>query len=314
MSDEFRFAISPVVQEANGRRLVDMMASAFSSDGATSEDLRREFELITGLKRQSFYDALAYCKHRGWITGGGKGVVYRLSDDGSWKLPQTSAGEILERDQLEHTVHVQSQQVEKLQGEVERLRDWSNGDDANGANVALGSLLRIVSDGSASPRQRVRAASAVLGYKVHDDSAVEFVRKFLQAMCMDAGIATDYKIEAGELLRKHESPRIASESVKPNYAEGDTAAGRTEAWRVYERWQLRKQIILETHQIPPKGYDAHLKRDTYAGPPEGNAMPPVRVVEDPVSGFRLLDNLLPKKPYRIGNGRGGDEPSEPVEI
>ena len=210
-------------------------------------------------------------------------------------------GEPMSRDQLEYLADSRAQQVEELEA---RLRDWSGGDDANGANIALSSLLGIVSNTAATPRQRIRAAGAVLGYRVHDDSAVEFVKKFLQSVCVSSDIATDYKIEAGELLRKHESPRIASESVRPAYSDdGVTGASRTEAWRVYERWQLKKQIILETHALPERDWDAHLKRDTYAGAPEGNAMPPVRVVEDPVSGFRLLDNLLPKKLYRIGGER-----------
>jgi hypothetical protein len=151
-------------------------------------------------------------------------------------------------------------------------------------------------------RQRLKAAGTILGYKVHDEGVVEFTKRFLQSVCTSADIATDYRIEAGELLRKHEAPRIASETVKLSYSNDGTGANRTEAWRVYERWQLRKQIVLETRSPPQPGWDSHLQRDTYAGPPEGNSMPPVRVVTDPVSGFRLLDNLLPKKPYRIGNG------------
>jgi hypothetical protein len=80
--------------------------------------------------------------------------------DGSWKPTQTSAGQILEKDRLEYLVDSQTQQIEGLQGEVERLLDWSSG-DANGANVALSSLVRIVGEGTASTRQRIRAAAAV---------------------------------------------------------------------------------------------------------------------------------------------------------
>jgi hypothetical protein len=223
MPDEqqFRFAISPVVQEGNARRLVDILAQSFSS-GGTSEDLRREFERITSLKRQSFYDALAYCKHRQWITGGGKGVPYCLSDDGSWKPPPVSTGEItgvpLSRDQLEYLSDTRAQQVEELQGELERLRDWSTSGDANGANVALTSLVRIVADSAASTRQRIRASAAVLGYKTEGDTA-EFAKKYLTSVCGDTGIAFDYRIEAGELLRKHEAPRVVSETIKPTYRE-----------------------------------------------------------------------------------------------
>jgi hypothetical protein len=34
---------------------------------------------------------------------------------------------------------------------------------------------------------------------------------------VSADIAIDYKIEASELLRKHEAPRVVSETIKPTY-------------------------------------------------------------------------------------------------
>jgi hypothetical protein len=170
-------------------------------------------------------------------------------------------------------------------------------------------LLKIVADNGATTRQRIKAAAAILGYKVQDEGVVEFTKRFLQSVCESTDIAVDYKIESGELLRRYEAPRIASESVRPSYSEGDTAANRTEAWRVYERWRLRKQIVLSTRNPPQPGWDNHLQADTYVGAPGGSAMPPVRVVEDAVSGFRLLDNLMPNPGQRrIGNG--SDESSD----
>ena len=133
MSDEpFRFPISPIVMERNARRLVDIMAQFFP-DGATSKDLQIRFEQVTGLQRQTFYDTIGFVKYKRWFVGGGKNKIYRLNSDGSWKLTQTSDGQILERDQLTHLVTVQTQQIGELRGEVVRLRDWASG-DANGAN------------------------------------------------------------------------------------------------------------------------------------------------------------------------------------
>jgi hypothetical protein len=300
--------------ETNARRLVAVLLQHFPI-GGTSEDLRKQFEIATGLVNQSFYNALKHAKQQKWLIGGGRGQPYCLSPDGSWKEPDiASIGESIgvsrDKSELEYLVGTQTRQIGELQDKVERLLDWKGGDDVNG--VALPSLVRIVGDGSASTRQRIKAAAAVLAYKTQDTAVIEFVKRFLGSVCASADIGNvDYKIEAGELLRKHEAPRIASESVRPSYSEGDTAANRTEAWRVYERWQLRKQIVLETREPPQPGWDTHLQPDTYAGPPEGNCMPPVRVVTDPVSGFRLLDSLLPKKPYRIGDG--GDDDSTQVE-
>jgi len=51
---------------------------------------------------------------------------------------------------------------------------------------------------------------------------------------------------------------------------------RRERWRVYERWRLRKERIVETNRPPAPGWDAHRQPDTYK-PPEGEGMPPVEV-------------------------------------
>jgi hypothetical protein len=220
MPDEpFRFAISPIVTERNARRLVDIMAQSFAG-GATSEELRIRFEEVTGLKRQMFYDTLRFTRYRNWLIGGGKGKLYQLNPDGCWKPTQTSAGQILEKDQLEYLANSRAQQIDELQGEVKRLLNWSNSADANGdansANIALSSLIRIVGDSAASTRQRIRAAAAVLNYKAQADVS-EFVRKYLQSLCENTDIAVDYRIEAGELLRRHEAPRVTPESIRPDY-------------------------------------------------------------------------------------------------
>jgi hypothetical protein len=87
-------------------------------------------------------------------------------------------------------------------------------------NTALASLLRIVADSGASVRQRIRASAAVLGYKTEGDIA-NFAKKYLTSVCESTDVAIDYKIEASELLRKHEAPRIVSETIKPSYREAE---------------------------------------------------------------------------------------------
>jgi hypothetical protein len=105
-----------------------------------------------------------------------------------------------------------SEQIQDLRDEVESLRDWANG--TNG--IALGSLVRIVGDSSATVRQRLRAAGAVLAYKVDPDVS-EFTKRFLESVCEDLDVLVDYRIEAGELLRKCEgAPRIMSAIERPD--------------------------------------------------------------------------------------------------
>jgi hypothetical protein len=111
----------------------------------------------------------------------------------------------LEKDRLEYLVDSQAVQIEDLQGQVEDLRDWSSG-GANG--VAVSNLAQIVSNSSASTRQRLRAAAVVLAYKVQDAAVTEFSKRFLESLCANVDIPTDYRIEAGELLRRSEAAML----------------------------------------------------------------------------------------------------------
>src|SRR5262249_49761191 len=211
--------------ERNARWLIGVMVRHFPN-GATSEDLRRQYERDTSLVRQSFYNALSYVKRQGWFVRDEYDRKYHLNGDGSWKEPVASIGDVRERlkktqlekvqldnDRLEYLANSQTQQIEELRGEVERLRDWSNG-GVNG--VAVSNLAKIVGDNTASMCQRIKAAGAVLGYRVKDDSVVEFVRGFLESVCASAD-NIDYRIEASELLRRHEAPRVTPENVRPTY-------------------------------------------------------------------------------------------------
>jgi hypothetical protein len=212
--------------EANARLLIGVLARYFPT-GATCEDLRRRFEKNTSLARQSFYNALRYAKQQGWFVGGGPHQLYTLSTDGSWKEPPVSVGEQLDaakrnNDRLEYLADSREVQIEELMSQLESLRDWSSGSNTNG--IAVSNLAQIVSDSAASTRQRLRAAAALIAYRVQDPGVIEFAKRFLESLCANADIPTDYRIEAGELLRRHEAPRVMSESVRPTYRTDDSAA------------------------------------------------------------------------------------------
>jgi hypothetical protein len=269
MSDEpFHFAISPAVTERNARCLIDIMARCFPG-GVRSGDLRIRFEEITCLKRQMYYDTIAYARYRRWIVGGGHSKLFQLNPDGSWRPTQTAAGQKLEKDRLEYLVDSQTQQIGELNDEVARLRDWVSSGDTNGATVALSSLVQIVGDNTVSPRQRIRAAAAVLSYKTQDDVVTEFVKNYLGSVCASTDVAIDYKIEAGELLRRHEAPRVTPETVRPSYDGDGAEADRIAAWRHYEKLQLRYQIAMETRDVPPPGWADEIDCDTYVAPEPG---------------------------------------------
>jgi len=91
--------------------------------------------------------------------------------------------------------------------------------------VAVSNLAQIVSNSAASTRQRLRAAAVVLGYKVQDAAVTEFAKRFLESLCANADIPTDYRIEAGELLRRSEDvmvrPPIERRTDDVNSAEAE---------------------------------------------------------------------------------------------
>ena len=111
-------------------------------------------------------------------------------------------------------------------------------------------------------------------------------------------IYSDPDASAGERLRAA-SAAMAFEKPKLSVTASVGQRDRREAWRVYEQWALRRQIIVETRAQPKPGWDAHLVGDDYQ-PPEGTEMPPVDVEDRPGHGYVVHTNLLPdpKRPRK----------------
>ena len=124
----------------------------------------------------------------------------------------------------------------------------------------------------------------------------------LRAVYIDPLASQTNKVKAAAAAIGYEQPRL---SVTAYVGQRD----RKEAWRIYEQWSLRREIMLKIKNPPPKGWDSHLQRDNYVEPPESEGMPPVDVVEDPISGFKVLSNLLPKpgSQRKLGNGGGSSD-------
>jgi hypothetical protein len=118
-----------------------------------------------------------------------------------------------EKAQLEYLLSSQVERTEQLQSEVDALRDLASG--TNG--IALENLIKIVTDTTASPRQRLKAASVVLGYRVQDPTVSELAKRYLETLCASAE-NIDYRIEASEVLRRCEDPRIAPSVQRPAVA------------------------------------------------------------------------------------------------
>ena len=76
----------PYVYDVSAKELVKVMAQHFPY-GATSGKLKEQFKQHTGLKKQTYYNALEIAKVKQWIVGGGgkKGQRYSLNPNGRWQ-------------------------------------------------------------------------------------------------------------------------------------------------------------------------------------------------------------------------------------
>jgi hypothetical protein len=239
--------------EKNARRLINIMAQY--SNGATCEDLNREFQRVTKLQRQSFYDALNFAKKQGWIVGGGQRREYTLNSDGSWReaLKPLSVGEPLEKYQLEHLLSLQTERVELLEAANRRLigsrRTIANG---QAAGTAIEALVTIMQDIKVSMRRRIQAAEGLLQYKTPEDIANQ-AKQFLASVFMDPDQNIDHRLAATTALRKSEDPRImpAIERPAPRTEELDPAEARRQRAEVFARRKahLERQAALDAAEL-----------------------------------------------------------------
>jgi hypothetical protein len=123
----------------------------------------------------------------------------------------------------------------------------------------------------------------------------------LQDIHRNRDLPESLRVKAAAAAIGYEQPKILSAPPAINL-------DRRERWRVYEMWAQRREYIFEHRAIPPRGWDAHLARDTFVEP-EGTEMPPVDVILDATSGFKLLSNLLPKPGSQRKLGNGSDDSS-----
>jgi hypothetical protein len=220
---------------------------------ATPQELRLRFERSTHLKRQSFYNALAYIKRRHWVLTDGR--MLNLSPDDSWREPEVSIGEKLERSKretsrLEHIAGSQAEQIEELQSEVENLRNWAS-DGSN--SVAVEHLTKIVSDTSATVRQRIRACTLLLNYRSdHDTSA--FARSFLEKVVSDPATPVDHRLEGLEQLRRAAGDpqlRPVIEKLTPPAPPVDPVKEKMEreAEHLRKRQHIERQAALDQEEL-----------------------------------------------------------------
>jgi hypothetical protein len=228
-----------VPAERNARRLINLMAQ--HSNGLTCEDLNREFQRITKLQRQSFYDCLAFAKKERWILGGGQRQEYFLNPNGCWReaLKPLSIGEPLEKYQLEHLLSLQTERVELLEAANRRLsgsRKAAVAADEAGSTT-IGTLVRLMADQTVLMRRRLQAAQLLIGFKSPPDIQ-QHTKQFLSSIFSDQDMDIAHRLEAAELLRRSEDVKLSPAVERPAVAVVfDTAE------EIAERGRLRREHI-----------------------------------------------------------------------
>jgi hypothetical protein len=155
-------------------------------------------------------------------------------------------------DRAEAALECQRAEIDRLRGEIESLRDRGGN---NG--VAIKSLVHILTDGDATVRTRLRAASTVLAYKVLDAEVNGIATAYLEALCANVDVPADLRIEASETLRKYEAPKILPEITRPSYRPEQPAepveplADRVRRMRAYDD---RVSAEIEKFRDPVTGF------------------------------------------------------------
>ena len=120
----------------------------------------------------------------------------------------------------------------------------------------------------------------------------------LKSIYLDPDAPQGNRIKAAAASLPVEKPRLLSvmSSSQPS---------RGERWRAYERYQLHKEILTQTKQLPGPGWDAKLVGDVYQ-PPPGDEEPPMDLYgKDAVKAHVTISSLM-RGVRRNGNGGDGN--------
>jgi len=128
-------------------------------------------------------------------------------------------------------------------------------------------LLEIMMDSEMSTHRRIEAAEGLLGFEAPAE-VVSRAREYLAQVGADKqNEAISDRMDALQILRKHEARKIAPQTVHLTRRE---EADRKEAWREYERGRLKFDIVKAGGRPPfPKGWDDAFRSPDYVPPTEG---------------------------------------------
>ena len=130
-------------------------------------------------------------------------------------------------------------------------------------------LLEIMADAELRTHRRIEAAEAILGFEAPAE-AVMRAGEFLAQVFENREEEIGDRMDALQISRKFEAKKIAPQTV---HISRQSELDRKEAWRDYELWCLKRDIVMATRDHPPKGWDDDLRSPDYL-PPPGDEWPP----------------------------------------
>jgi hypothetical protein len=134
----------------------------------------------------------------------------------------------------------------------------------------IDALLTIMDDSEIRTRRRIEAAEQLLDYEAPAE-AVARAREYLVLVFENKDEELGDRMDAIKASRKVESAKVSPAKVV--YLDRQKSIDRKEAWRQWEKAQLRKRIIKATGWVPTEpGWDEVFGADYL--PPEGDHWPP----------------------------------------
>jgi hypothetical protein len=115
-------------------------------------------------------------------------------------------------------VEQQTERIQQLEVKNRRLtgsRKAIAAGETAGSTVAT--LVRLMADSSLNIRRRISAAQLLLGFKSPEDITQQ-TKQFLNSVFSDPEMDIAHRLEAVELLRRAEDPRIAPAVERPTVA------------------------------------------------------------------------------------------------
>jgi hypothetical protein len=131
-------------------------------------------------------------------------------------------------------------------------------------------LLTIMDDPDIVTNRRVEAAEMLLGFEAPDDTVLR-ARDFLMSVFDNKEESISDRMNAIRIKHKSEASKVTPKIVRLE-VKGRDEADRREAWRQYEKSELKRKIWRATGEFPPPGW-ADMFGDDYL-PPPGDEWPP----------------------------------------